>query len=158
MPTLTVRDLIEEHKARQFNEQRMADQLKLQREEELTAFRQRLDQFQLVDWHVQAILDQIKRAFERGEHELMFTSFPSSLCTDGGRAINLGGEVPMNAPDKHIHEPKWLATLPKGVASIYAYWKDNLQPGGFGFSARIINYPDGMPGDVGLFFTWPRER
>ena len=33
----------------------------------------------------------------------------------------------------------------------------NLQPGGFGFSARIINYPDGKPGDVGVFLTWPKN-
>jgi hypothetical protein len=94
---------------------------------------------------------------DRGENALMFTSFPSSFCTDSGRAINISGEPPINEPtDAKVHEPVWLATLPKGVLTIYAYWKDNLQSGGFGFSARMINYPGGMPGDVGLFFSWPR--
>ncbi len=48
-------------------------------------------------------------------------------------------------------------TLPAGVHQVYDYWKQNLKPGGFGFSARIINYPDGKPGDVGLFFTWAKS-
>ena len=54
-------------------------------------------------------------------------------------------------------EPEWLATLPAGVHQVYEFWKTNLKPGGFGFSARIINYPGGMPGDVGLFFSWPKS-
>jgi hypothetical protein len=37
------------------------------------------------------------------------------------------------------------------------HWKSHLKPGGFGFSVRIIDYPGGMPGDVGLFFTWPNS-
>ena len=157
MSALTVSELVEERKARELSETQLDDQLKLRHKEELTEFRKRLDQFQLADWHVPAILNQIKRAFERGETELMFTSFPSSFCNDSGRAINVSGEPPINEPtDAEAHEPVWLTTLPRGVLTIYAYWKDNLQSGGFGFSARIINYPDGKPGDVGLFFSWPR--
>jgi hypothetical protein len=158
MTTLTVSELIEERKARELSEKQLDDQLKLRHKEELTEFKKRLDQFQLADWHVDAIFNQIKRAFGRGETELMFTSFPSSFCTDNGRAINISGEPPINEPttDTKVREPVWLATLPRGVLTIYAYWKDNLQSGGFGFSARIINYPGGMPGDVGLFFSWPR--
>lgn len=157
MSALTVSELVEERKARELSEKQLDDQLKLRHKEELTEFRKRLDQFQLADWHVPAILNRIKRAFERGETELMFTSFPSSFCNDSGRAINVSGEPPINEPtDAEAHEPVWLTTLPRGVLTIYAYWKDNLQSGGFGFSARIINYPDGKPGDVGLFFSWPR--
>jgi hypothetical protein len=29
---------------------------------------------------------------------------------------------------------------------------------GFGLSVRILNFPDGKPGDVGMFFTWPKSR
>ena len=54
-------------------------------------------------------------------------------------------------------EPEWLATLPAGVRQVYDFWKHNLKPGGFNFTARIINYPGGMPGDVGLFFSWPKS-
>jgi hypothetical protein len=157
MSALTVSGLIEERQARELSEKQLDDQLKLRHKEELTEFRKRLDQFQLADWHVPTILNGIKRAFDRGETELMFTSFPSSFCNDSGRAINISGEPPINEPtDAEVHEPVWLATLPRGVLTIYAYWKENLQAGGFGFSARIINYPGGVPGDVGLFFSWPR--
>ena len=31
------------------------------------------------------------------------------------------------------------------------------EAGGFKFQARIINYPGGKPGDVGLFFAWPKD-
>ena len=30
------------------------------------------------------------------------------------------------------------------------------QPGGFGHGARILNFPGGMLGDVGLFVSWPQ--
>ena len=46
------------------------------------AFRKRLDSFQLTDTIIQAGLDRIKRAFERGETELMISSFPSNFCTE----------------------------------------------------------------------------
>jgi hypothetical protein len=92
----------------------------------------------------------------------MFSSFPSNFCTDGGRSIINAGASPINKPSKddlaaRSDEPGWLETMPAGVHKVYDYWKNNLKPGGFGFSARIINYPGGMPGDVGLFFTWPKS-
>ena len=107
-------------------------------------------------------LGRIKRAFERGETELMMSSFPSSFCTDGGRAIINAGAPPINKPTKaelaaQADEPEWLATLPAGVREVHEYWKDNLKAGGFKFAARIINYPGGVPGDVGLFFAWPKD-
>ena len=34
---------------------------------------------------------------------------------------------------------------------------DSPKAGGFKFEARIINYPGGVPGDVGLFFSWPKD-
>src|SRR5579863_10354695 len=96
MPALTVNELIEERDAREHRETQLDDQLKLRHREELTEFQKRLDQFQLTDWHVPAILDGIKRAFDRGYYEFMFTSFPSSFCTDSGRAINISGEPPLD--------------------------------------------------------------
>ncbi len=60
MTTLTVSELIEERKARELSEKQLDDQLKLRHKEELTEFKKRLDQFQLADWHVDAIFNQIK--------------------------------------------------------------------------------------------------
>ena len=159
---LSVTGLFAERDARRRHDQEALEQLQKRKEEEIAEFRQRLDNFQLTDAMIQSGLDRIKRAFERGETELMISSFPSRFCTDGGRAIINAGVPPINKPTKEelaarIDEPEWLATLPAGVRQVYDYWKNNLKPGGFGFSARIINYPGGMPGDVGLFFTWPKS-
>jgi hypothetical protein len=69
--------------------------------------------------------------------------------------------VPINRPKQGEGAgqaaPEWVGTMPRGAALVYDYWKRNLQSGGFGFSARIINYPGGKPGDVGLFLTWPKS-
>jgi hypothetical protein len=159
-PALSVAALFAERDARRRREQDAEEKLKRKKEEEVVDFRKRLEDFQVTDAHLEAVNYRINRAFERGANELMLTSFPSSFCTDDGRAINNAGAPPINKPDKDApqpSEPEWLLTLPKGARSIYQYWKQNLQPGGFTFTARVINFPDGKPGDVGLFFGWPKN-
>jgi hypothetical protein len=90
----------------------------------------------------------------------MFASFPSTFCSDGGRAVINAGSPPINrpTPTMQAEEPEWLRTMPAGVHEVYGYWRENLKPGGFKLSARIINYPGGKPGDVGLFFSWPKSE
>ena len=159
---LSVGTLFAERDARHRRDQEAAEHLQQRKEEELAEFRKRLDAFQLTDAIIHTGLDRIRRAFERGETELMIAAFPSSFCTDGGRAIINAGAPPINKPSAaelaaRSDEPEWLTTLPAGVHQVYEYWKTNLKPGGFGFGARIINYPGGMPGDVGLFFSWPKS-
>jgi hypothetical protein len=159
---LSVAALFAERDAQRRRDQEALEQLHRRKEEELAEFKTRLDNFQLTDEVIQSGLGRIKRAFERGETELMFSSFPSAFCTDGGRAIINAGAPPINKPSKEeaarqADEPDWLLTLPVGVRLVYDYWKTNLKPGGFAFGARIINYPGGMPGDVGLFFSWPKS-
>jgi hypothetical protein len=161
-PALSVAALFAERDAQRSRDREAEQKLQQRNEEEHADYKKRLDSFQLTDETIKSNLDRIKRAFERGETELMIASFPSSFCTDGGRAIGNAGEPPINKPSKEelaarLDEPEWLATLPAGVHQVFDYWKANLKPGGFGFSARIINYPGGMPGDVGLFFSWPKS-
>ena len=161
-PSLSVTSLFAERDARRLRDQESAEQLQRKQKEALAEFKKRLDNFKLTDEAIQSGLDRIRRAFERGETELMFSSFPVSFCTDGGRAIGNIGLPPINKPTKEElavrgDEPDWLSTLPPGVRDVYNYWKQNLKPGGFEFSARIISYPGGVPGEVGLFFTWPRS-
>jgi hypothetical protein len=160
---LSVNSLFAERDAQRRRDKEAEEQLQRRREEELGEFRKRLDNFQLTDAIIQSGLDRIKRAFERGETELMFSSFPCSFCTDGGRAIGNIGAPPINKPTKAElaakgDEPEWLPTVPVGVRQVHAYWKEHLKAGGFKFSARIINYPGGIPGDVGLFFSWPKSE
>jgi hypothetical protein len=159
-PTLSVSALFAERDARRRQEEEAEAKLKRQREEELADFRARLENFKLTDTDVEAVFVRIRRAFERGETELMLTSFPSSFCIDYGRAIINAGAPPIIKPDKDApppSEPEWLVTLPKGARPVFEYWKQNLEPGGFRFTARVINYPDGKPGDVGLFLSWPKS-
>jgi hypothetical protein len=160
--TLSVSALFAERDARHRQDQEAAEQLHQRQKEEAAAFRQRLEHLQLTDEIIQHRLDQIKRAFERGETELMISQFPTDFCTDGGRAVINAGAPPINKPSKeelaaHEAEPEWVGTMPGGVRQVYEFWKNNLKPGGFGFSARVINYPGGKPGDIGLFFTWPKS-
>jgi hypothetical protein len=159
---LSVDGLFAERDAARRRDKDAEEQLQRRKEEELTEFRNRLENFQLTDKVIESGLYRIRRAFERGETELMISSFPSSFCTDGGRAIGNAGAPPINKLSKEelaaqADSPEWLATLPAGVRKVFDYWKTNLKPGGFGFSARIIDYPGGMPGDVGIFFGWAKS-
>lgn len=159
---LSVAALFADRDAQRRRDREAAEQLERRKEEELVEFRKRLDNFKLTDEIIQSGLDRIKRAFERGETELMISSFPSTFCTDDGRAIINAGAPPINKPSKEAaaklaEKPEWLMTLPAGVRQVYDFWKENLKAGGFKFGARIINYPGGKPGDVGLFFSWPKS-
>jgi hypothetical protein len=159
---LSVTALFAEREAKQRRDQESLEHLQQRKQEELAAFKQRLEKFELTDEIIQSGLDRIKRAFERGESELMLASFPCDFCTDGGRAVINAGVPPINKPTKEeaarqAEQPDWLLTMPAGVRKVHEYWRKNLKPGGFGFSARVISYPGGKPGDIGLFFTWPKS-
>ena len=82
-----------------------------------------------------------REAAERGETEFLLLRFPSQLCSDGGRAIN--------APD-----PDWPRTLRGEAAEMYLRWERELRPRGFHIVARVVEFPDGVPGDIGLFLVW----
>ncbi len=87
------------------------------------------------------LVEHARAAAERGEKDFLLVRFPSALCDDGGRMIN--------APD-----PNWPTTLRGRAADIYERWRDELKPAGFGLVARILEFPDGYPGDAGIILTW----
>jgi len=165
MPTtaetsITVATMFAERDARRRREREAEEQMRRKQDEELAAFKKRLDDFVLTQEAVHLTMEKIKRAFDHGETELMFASYPSSFCSDDGRAIVNAGAPPIVKPDKNAPKPAvpdWIETQPKGVRIVYDYWKQHMEPGGFKLSARIINFPGGMPGDVGLFFSWPKD-
>jgi CBS domain-containing protein len=90
-------------------------------------------------WH--QVLHKAHQAAARGEKEALLLRFPAAACTDGGRAIN-------------VPDPDWPRTLRGEPAEIYLRWERDLRPRGFGIAARIINFPDGIPGDAGLYLVW----
>jgi hypothetical protein len=83
----------------------------------------------------------IQRAVRNGLTEVQVYRFPHDLCTDQGRAIN---QV----------EPGWETTLTGIPKEIYQLWQDHLQPRGYKIRYQIIEYPGGMPGDVGVTLSW----
>jgi CBS domain-containing protein len=95
------------------------------------------------DRELAALLSHAREAARRGESSIPALVFPSALCTDGGRAINL--------PD-----PQWPATLRGKAADFFLRWDKELKPLGFALSARIVNFPDGFPGDAELALFWGR--
>src|SRR3954454_15769539 len=98
--SLSVDALFAEREANRRRDREAEEQLQRRKEEELAEFRMRLENLELTEKVIQSGLYRIRRAFERGETELMISSFPSSFCTDGGRAIGNAGAPPMNKPTK----------------------------------------------------------
>ncbi|MFL5256593.1 MAG: hypothetical protein ACJ8AI_27610 [Rhodopila sp.] len=134
----SVEALFAERDARRLKEKEAAERLARRKNEELTAFRQRLESFQLNDEIIQTTQQRIKRAFENGETELMFASFPSDFCTDSGRAILNAGALPIvELTDEEKEklkdaEPEWLHTLPRGAQPVYEHWKQHTSGFRFG--------------------------
>jgi hypothetical protein len=90
---------------------------------------------------MQLVTQLVDRAAERGQSEVQIYRFPNSLCTDRGRRIN-------NA------EPEWDKTLEGRPKLAYEFWHEHLAPLGFHLKAQVLEYPGGMPGDIGFFLTW----
>jgi CBS domain-containing protein len=87
------------------------------------------------------LVHEARTAAEQGLKEFLLLRFPSQVCSDGGRAVN-------------VPDPGWPATLRGEPAEIYSRWSRDLQPQGFHLSARVVDFPDGMPGDIGMFLVW----
>lgn len=82
-----------------------------------------------------------RHAAERGEREIQLLRMPHEACTDNGRLINIGAEG-------------WPGTLRGEAAELWLRWQSELKPRGFRLVARTLEYPDGLPGDIGLFLVW----
>jgi CBS domain-containing protein len=101
---------------------------------------------ELIDTHVsdegwQGLLHRARQVAETGGKESLLLRFPNELCTDGGRAID-------------VAQDGWPATLRGEAAELYLRWERELKPRGFRLAARVLEYPGGMPGDIGLFLIW----
>jgi hypothetical protein len=83
----------------------------------------------------------VKSAAERGEREVLALRFSSEYCTDGGRAIN-------------SFDTNWPESLTGFAKRAYEFWQQELEPKGYKLRAQIMDFPGGMPGDVGIFLRW----
>ena len=83
----------------------------------------------------------VERAAANGLTEVQVYRFPNMLCTDHGRAINQ-------------QEPGWETTLTGLPKEMYQFWDRRLRPLGYKLRVQIVDYPGGMPGDVGITLKW----
>ena len=83
----------------------------------------------------------IQRAVSNGQTEVQVYRFPNQLCTDQGRAINQ-------------QEAGWEKTLTGLPKEMYEFWNRQLRPLGYKLRFQIIDWPDGLPGDVGITLKW----
>ena len=94
---------------------------------------------------VQTLTAKLRAAADRGQTELMVMRFPTALCTDKGRAINNMDE-------------EWPETLTGRPRQAYEFWRDHLKDLGYKLSAMIVEWPGGLPGDVGFFLKWGQQK
>jgi len=83
----------------------------------------------------------IKRAADNGLTEVFLGRFPNRLCTDRGRAINQ-------------QEPGWESTLTGLPKELLEFWQKHLKPRGYRVRFQIVDFPGGMPGDIGVTLAW----
>ena len=83
----------------------------------------------------------VQRAAANGLTEVQVLRFPNNLCTDHGRAIN-------------NQERGWESTLTGLPKEMYRFWQKHLQPKGYKLRCQIVDFPQGMPGDVGIALSW----
>jgi hypothetical protein len=127
-----------EAESAQFDEERRARTRKEAQEAELR------EAFSSRDIHPEAI-DRINRAIsiaaKQGKNQVQVLTFPASFCNDGGRRIN-------------SFDPDWPSSLEGFAKKGYEFYEKELRPLGFKIGAEIISFPNGMPGDVGIFLKW----
>ena len=90
---------------------------------------------------VQLAANVIKRAMDNGLLEVQVYRFPNSMCTDHGRAINQA-------------EPGWEKTLTGIPKEVYHLWHDHLREKGYKIRYQVLEFPGGMPGDIGITLSW----
>jgi hypothetical protein len=83
----------------------------------------------------------VNRAVANGLTEVQVYRFPNELCTDHGRAINQ-------------QEAGWEKTLTGLPKEMYEFWDRRLKPLGYKIRFQIVDWPGGMPGDVGITLKW----
>jgi hypothetical protein len=128
----------------QMAEAKKHEDQKSREEKKLLAFTEDFLKNQVTDDEIAMVRRLVMNAVSAGRFEAMVYSFPSDLCTDSGRAIN-------------SNDPQWTETLRGKAKEFYERYLKFGKPQGFKLKAMIINFPGGMPGDVGFFLNWAPE-
>jgi hypothetical protein len=83
----------------------------------------------------------VRHAAELGIHEIQALSFPATFCNDKGRRIN-------------NLEHDWPESLEGFAKHAYDFYIRELEPLGYKIRAQVLDYPNGMPGEIGMFLSW----
>jgi hypothetical protein len=83
----------------------------------------------------------VRRAAEQGRSETEIVRFPPQYCTDHGRVIN-------------NFEAGWPETLTGPARRAYDADDQHLRAQGYKIRGRILNYPAGGLGDLGIYVAW----
>ncbi len=122
-----------------------ADKAKSEQEKRLKEFADSFMHDHISDDERAMIQKVVMNAVQNGKFEALIYSFPSDLCTDSGRAIN-------------NRLPHWPETLQGKAKELYDRYLEVAKPHGYRLKAAIINFPGGMPGDVGFFLNWAPDQ
>jgi hypothetical protein len=90
---------------------------------------------------VENALRVIRDVAKSGQTEFQLLRFPNELCSDRGRAINNS-------------EPQWPQTLTGFPREVFIAWEKHFKDQGYRLTAKIVDFPGGKPGDVGLYISW----
>ncbi len=110
-------------------------------QKKLTAFTDDFLHRQVSPDEIAMVRRLVANAVKDGKMEAMVYSFPSELCTDSGRAIN-------------NNDPRWPETLQGKAKEFYDRYQEFGKPGGYKLKAMVVNFPGGVPGDIGFFLNW----
>jgi hypothetical protein len=83
----------------------------------------------------------IERAVNNGLTQVQVYRFSNSLFTDRAPAINQ-------------QEADFASTLKGLPRKIYDFWARQLKPLGYKLQFQIVDFPNGVPGDVGITLKW----
>jgi hypothetical protein len=83
----------------------------------------------------------IQRAANNNMTEVFIGRFPNRLISDHGRAINQ-------------QEAGWEKTLTGLPKELHEFWQQHLKARGYRLKCQIVDFPGGMPGDVGITLSW----
>jgi hypothetical protein len=128
----------------QLAESKKYDEQKLKEQKKLEAFTDDFLKGHVTEDEIAMVRRLAANAVKDGKFEAMVYSFPSDLCSDGGRAINNS-------------DSDWPETLQGKAKEFYERYLKYGKPQGYRLKAMIINFPGGIPGDVGFFLNWEPE-
>lgn len=115
------------------------------RRAEQTKLREAFEARDIAPDALERIAALVRRAVDAGEKEALVMRFPSEWLPDEGRSIT-------------SHDPAWREKLSGFPKRAYEFFERELASRGFQVKVQILDWPGGMPGDVGWFLTWKRPE